>query len=338
MDKISIVVPVYNVKQYLKRCVRSIENQTYRNLEIILVDDGSTDGSSEICDSFTDKRIKVIHKPNEGLGLSRNVGIKEATGKYIAFVDSDDYIDKTMISNLYSEMIKNHADTCIGGFKRVFKNKIISYANPLAGKTFEYPQIVKEVLAKMMGKASSIDDHIEMSVWKVLFTLSVIKKSNIKFPSEREFISEDIIFDTEYYTKCKKVCMSSDTGYNYCDNNDSLTTSYNPNRFELQVKLFKELQKRTIELSIYPFVEQRLYNTLIANSRYCIKLEQKFLHIRKDTLKRILFICSNSTLQYALIRYKVNEKKSSKLINKLIKKRRVTSLYYIMWIKNTFNI
>lgn len=337
MDKISIVVPVYNVKQYLRRCVISIENQTYKNLEIILVDDGSTDGSSDICDNFRDERIKVIHKQNEGLGLSRNAGIKKATGKYIMFVDSDDYIEENMVTNLYTELIRNHADTCIGGFRRVFKNKVIQYDNPLAGKTYESSEILKEVLAKMMGNTSTNGDHIEMSVWKVLFTLSIIKQHDIRFPSERKFISEDIIFDTEYYSRCKKVCMSSDTGYNYCDNTNTLTTKYNPRRFELQVELFRELKKRSIKLGIYSFVEQRLYNTLIANSRYCIKLEQKFQ--RKDlALKKISLICSNTVLQEVLSFYKVNEKKSSMIVNKLMREKKIKVLYHIMWIKNMFNI
>lgn len=337
MDKISIVIPVYNVKAYLERCVNSVINQTYKNLEIILVDDGSTDGSEKICDSFNDNRIKVIHKVNEGLGLSRNIGIAHATGKYIAFVDSDDYADETMIANLYNELIKNNADTCIGGFKRVLKNQTIEDINPLAGRIFSYPQTITDVLAKMMGKNSQIDDHIEMSVWKVLFTTSIIKENKIKFPSERKFISEDIIFDTDYYTKCKKICMSNDTGYNYCDNTNSLTTKYNPDRFKLQMILFNELKNRTGKLEIFNDVKQRLYNTLIANTRYCIKLEQKF-NGRKNALKNIRKICNNSELHQVLGDYSDSDPLKSKIINKLIYNKSIGILWYIMLLKNKFNI
>ena len=99
MDLISVVIPVYNVEKYLQRCVTSVTEQSYSNLDIILVDDGSVDKSGAICDDFAkkDKRIRVIHKENEGLGLTRNVGIKAATGNYICFIDSDDYIAREYI-------------------------------------------------------------------------------------------------------------------------------------------------------------------------------------------------------------------------------------------------
>ena len=104
MKKVSVIVPVYNVENYLEECVNSILNQTYENLEIILVDDGSTDNCPQICDDWAkkDKRIKVIHKANGGVSSARNVGLDNATGEYIGFVDSDDYIDITM----YEKMLK----------------------------------------------------------------------------------------------------------------------------------------------------------------------------------------------------------------------------------------
>lgn len=337
MDKISVIVPVYNVKQYLERCVKSITSQTYNNLEIILIDDGSTDGSGEVCNKFTDKRIKVVHKQNQGLGLTRNVGIDNATGKYMVFVDSDDYLDKTMIENLYNNLVLNNADTCIGGFKRVFKNKVISNVNPYAGKTFSNSQIIENVLAKMLGKANKIDDHIEMSVWKVLFSTSVIQQNKIYFPSERKFISEDIIFDTEYYSKCRRVCMSDDIGYNYCDNDNSLTTKYNPDRFKLQMMLFEELKERTISLGIYDSVKQRLYNTLIANTRYCMKLIVKF-NSRNEALKSIRIILNNPVLKVIVLEYSIKENYKSEIINYLIKKKKADLLYLIMYMKNKFNL
>ena len=108
MEKISIIVPVYNVELYLEKCIESIINQTYTNIEIILVDDGATDSSGNICDLYSkkDSRIKVIHKRNGGLSDARNVGIEKAVGQYLMFVDSDDYIDKTMCEKLYNALKK----------------------------------------------------------------------------------------------------------------------------------------------------------------------------------------------------------------------------------------
>lgn len=112
MKLLSIIVPVYNVKSYLKKCVESIINQTYTNLQIILVDDGSTDGSQDICDEFAqrDSRIVVIHKENGGQSTARNVGMDRAKGVYIAFVDSDDWLEPNMYEALISQLEKHEAD------------------------------------------------------------------------------------------------------------------------------------------------------------------------------------------------------------------------------------
>lgn len=123
-DLISIVVPVYNVENYLDRCVKSIIAQVYTNIEIILVDDGSSDNSGKICEKWKekDKRIIVIHKKNGGLSSARNAGIEIAKGKYIAFVDSDDYISKNMYSELYRVLKQNNSDIAICGRKYVWDN------------------------------------------------------------------------------------------------------------------------------------------------------------------------------------------------------------------------
>ena len=119
MEKlISVIIPVYNVVNYFDRCINSIINQTFKNLEIIIVDDGSTDGSSEACDKIAkiDNRIKVIHQINMGLSAARNAGLNIATGEYIAFVDSDDYLHPRMYEILYKEMTKNEVDMVICEF------------------------------------------------------------------------------------------------------------------------------------------------------------------------------------------------------------------------------
>lgn len=118
-DLISVIIPVYNVEPYLERCMNSILHQTYENLEIILVDDKSTDRSNEMClEYLADKRVRIGHGIGEGLSGARNSGLDIATGKYVVFVDSDDYAELTMIENLYHCLLKTNADTVIGGFRR----------------------------------------------------------------------------------------------------------------------------------------------------------------------------------------------------------------------------
>lgn len=340
MDKISVIVPVYNVERYLDRCIQSIINQNYKNIEIILIDDESTDSSGVICDGYKDSRIKVFHKKNEGLGLSRNYGINISTGKYILFVDSDDYIDKDMLDNLYKDMIANNSDTVIGGFKRVYSEKKEKYINPYAGNLFKDDMVVHNVLEKMFGKKGKYDDHIEMSVWKTLFSSDIIKKNKLAFPSEREFISEDIIFDIDYFSKAKSVYMSDDIGYNYCDNMGSLTTKYNPNRYSLQKKLLVELERKTKQLGIYKNVEQRLLNTFIANTRYTIKMEQKFFlnGMNNSAKENIKYICNDNFLQEKFKIYTVKESFKSELVNLCIRRKKIWFICITMYIKNVFDI
>lgn len=129
MKKISIVVPVYNVENYIEECINSIINQTYKNLEIILVDDGSTDSSGKICDKFAknDDRIKVIHKKNEGLGKTRNVGILESTGDYLFFVDSDDFIDLNTIEKLYNRSNNGTMDLVICDYYKYYNKENLTH-------------------------------------------------------------------------------------------------------------------------------------------------------------------------------------------------------------------
>lgn len=342
MELISVVVPVYNVEKYLERCLNSLLNQTYKNIEIILVDDGSRDSSGSICDNYSKnyENIITIHKNNEGLGYARNTGLEKVKGKYVMFVDSDDYLECEMIENLYTDLIETNSDTCIGGFKRVYKDRNLVFKNKLAGNVYEGDEIKSKVLVRMTGKLPNGEDHIEMSVWKVLFSYDIIKKNKIKFPSERDFISEDIIFDMEYYSLCKKVCMSEDTGYCYCDNEDSLTTKYNSNRFQLQKKLYTTLVKKTKDLGIYHLCDQRLMTTLISNVRYCIKLEVKFKEINgKDkSIKNIREICNDEVLLDVLKEYDNKSVKfKSRIVNNLIKSKKYKIINSVMNFKLFFN-
>ena len=126
-DKISIIVPIYNVKKYIQQCVESLINQTYKNLEIILIDDGSTDGCGELCDEFgkKDQRIHVIHKQNGGLSDARNKGIDVASGDYIGFVDSDDWISHNMYEKMLSSLKSVNADIAVCGWVEEFLNNSI---------------------------------------------------------------------------------------------------------------------------------------------------------------------------------------------------------------------
>lgn len=194
---ISVIVPVYNVEKYLEQCIDSLLSQTYQNFEIILVDDGSTDSSGKICDIYEEnnENIKVIHKKNEGLGFARNTGLLYATGEYVTFIDSDDYADKYLLEDLYNGILETDVDVCIGGFKKVADSGQMLYEEKYDEQYFIHDNTTNKAFIKMLGSLPSKHDSIRMSVWNVLYKLSIIKNNNIQFPSERELISEDLIFD-----------------------------------------------------------------------------------------------------------------------------------------------
>lgn len=208
---ISVIIPVYNASQYLNECVESIVQQTYNNLEIILVDDGSKDDSSQICDEWKkkDSRIHVIHKKNGGGAQARNVGIEHANGKLIAFVDSDDFIHERMYEVLYDIMKENAADIVECGYvtnKREWESGVITQNNMLG------------VYDRQQAMAQNIEDKIlRQLVWNKLYTRDVV--SDIRFV-EGKFI------DDEFWTyrvigNAKKTVVSDMALYYYRQQEDS---------------------------------------------------------------------------------------------------------------------
>ena len=171
-ETISIIVLVYNIEQYLSKCLDSIVNQTYRNLEIIIIDDGSTDSSKEICDIYAkrDERIKVIHQKNSGPGVARKVGVRNATGKYIGFVDGDDYIDKNMYINLMDSVLKTGADVVHTSHYNDVRGSIykVNGFNALIDTENEKNKLIRGILGLEVG--------IEPSIWSKLFKTELIKK------------------------------------------------------------------------------------------------------------------------------------------------------------------
>lgn len=285
---ISVIVPVYNVDKYLENCVNTLVNQTYSNLQIILVDDGSTDSSGNICDRLAkeDERIVVVHKDNEGLGMARNTGLDYASGEYVMFVDSDDYTDITMVEKLYNALNNYKADTSYCGYTMAYNSgkqkEIPAYYN---NKIFQNEEIIDNVLLEMIaGQPDAKKDAIlSMSVWHALYSMKIIKDNNLCFPSEREFISEDIIFDIAYLQKSKCVCYIEDPLYFYrCSNENSLTHQYKKDEFERQKK---QIDKMEYELKKFLPEGKFIYRTqryFLGRYRTCVQKAITESRINKD--------------------------------------------------------
>lgn len=312
MTKISVIVPVYNVEKYLPRCMESLLNQTLKDIEIIMVDDGSTDRSGDLCEEYSrvDSRVKVIHKINGGLGFARNSGIDTAVGEYIAFADSDDYVSLDMYYKLYNAAVNNNADTCICGSNRVYSNCSIGiFENPVEKGKYDKDKIKNSILINLIGSPPDYpyDDYIGMPVWKGIYSRKIITSNNLRFCSEREFISEDIIFQMDYYKWAECVAVIPDALYFHCENEFSLTTSYKPDRFKKYIILYLELIKRSNAMGIHENALQRIERTFISGSRICIIQEasNSYKIGKKNALKNIKSICCDSLLQKVLTDYPI---------------------------------
>lgn len=248
--KVSIIVPIYNTAKYLDRCILSILNQTLKEIEIILVDDESPDDAPVMCEEYAkkDKRIKVIHKKNGGLGLARNSGMKIATGEYVAFLDSDDYVLADMYEKLYICAKKHNSDTCFCGCGVDYGNHNIEKNYFALGECYynNNSDILKNILYNALGAKPEAhsDNVLGMQVWRGLYSLDLIKENKIKFCSERDFICEDAIFHIDYFQYSNRFSAIPDALYIYCVYGVSLSRIYRKDRFDKNIVFYIEEKRR----------------------------------------------------------------------------------------------
>lgn len=223
-ELITIIVPVYNVEQYVARCLKSIIDQTYRNLEIIVVDDGSTDKSGTICDEIahSDYRIKVIHKENGGLSDARNVGLEIAKGKYIGFIDSDDYIEPDMIECLHNSCIEHQADISVCG--RVCEMEESSQKYNLFSD-FSGVLTSNEAIKDLL-----IQKNCDSAAWDKIYKAELLR--DIRYP--KGIIHEDLNVTVRLFAQCKRVAFTGRTLYHYRVRNGSICNQkFSDKKFDL---------------------------------------------------------------------------------------------------------
>lgn len=230
MPKVSIIVPIYNVERYLDRCMDSLLHQTLEDIELILVDDGSPDQCPQMCEKYAelDSRVKVVHKKNAGLGLARNSGLGIATGEYVAFIDSDDFVDLDMYGTLYAETEKYPYDAVYCGYNvEVFPGKF--EPREVYEKNLLKKSEITDFLAEMTAAPVSVRQYrrINMAVWRAIYRRELLVSRKIQFHSEREILSEDIVFDYDFFEHCTSVRYVPRAMQYYCSNQGSLTHTYN---------------------------------------------------------------------------------------------------------------
>lgn len=245
-SNVTVVVPVYNVEQYLRRCIDSLLRQSVRPLEIILVDDGSPDGSGAICDEYSAKNacIKVIHKSNGGLSSARKAGWEAAKGKLICFIDSDDYVDETYIEKLSAPFSDPDVELSMCAWSTEKGGMITPSGLPYADRVIANIDIPEHYILPVVGSIPEKDAiNTPGFAWIRLYSTNLLK--NTDFVSEREYFTEDIILNILYASRLKgKIAIVNEPLYYYCINPGSLTLRYRKKAFEMRLacnRLCREL-------------------------------------------------------------------------------------------------
>lgn len=326
--KISVVVPVYNVEKYLDRCIDSIINQTYKNLEIILVDDGSKDCSGIMCDEYAkkDERIKVIHKANGGLSSARNAGLQVATGKYIGFVDSDDDIDYAMYEKMVRCAEKENVDFVMSDYIRIDKsNSKFLKTLDLDNGRYDKKKIMNAIYPNLIMK-ECIDYGPLLSVCQCLYRLNLLKKNHINFDEEVRW-SEDNIFSSMIgYCADSFYYMKNDGLYHYYQNECTITTSYKKGAWNVYMTMNKHLHTYFDNIYDYDFSRQLKLHVLYYA---CVCINQASTLDFKNGINEIKEIVCSKELQDTFQSFKLPDVSFKlKLQLYLIKYKFSKLLYY----------
>lgn len=289
MKKVTVIIPVYNVQDYLEECLKSVLNQTYKNIEIILIDNSSTDNSGNICDQYAKlyNEIKVFHIDSKGVSNARNYGIKNATGEFLIFIDSDDFIEKNSIE----KMIKDIEDfqMCIYGYWEKFKNCDIKHEITKLNKNIDYKKAISMSFERK---------YYGGYIWNKIFLTKIVRDNNIQFENDI-YMCEDLLFIIKYMTKCTKIKLLSDCFYFYRIRKSSMVWNKNDVKFEsifkAYAKIYNILKIEKIPMENYNcalliniFHHKKLFNNYKKNNNIKInynKIYYKVLFSKKILLK-----------------------------------------------------
>jgi glycosyltransferase involved in cell wall biosynthesis len=231
---ISIIVPAYNVDKFLSNCIESIINQTFTNFELILVNDGSTDSSAEICDSFAkyDARIIVIHQENKGLVNARKTGLRVASGKYVLYIDGDDYVETNFCELLIKETYNFDADIVIGGYIRNYRGRMIKVKNILPAGRYENNEIEK-IWEKMIFTGDFFSHGISTYSWGKLFKRDILIPIQMAIPPNIT-IGEDAACVYPFISKTNKLVITKASNYHYVQHQSSMLKSISNVGYEIE--------------------------------------------------------------------------------------------------------
>ncbi len=273
---VSVIIPIYNVEQYLKKCLDSVVNQTYKNLEIILIDDGSTDSSYDICKQYqnNDSRIRLFHINNSGQSNARNLGIKESTGDYLYFADSDDYLHEDLISFCMEKIEQNRLDTIMFNYTHVFSN----------GKEYE-ERPFSEISIDLTNQKSRmyfitnifLPYKCGFEVWNRLYSAKVIKNNNLSFPIYKPVLGEDVCFNLKYLMYSRKALVTNKRLYYYRHREGSTISKVKD----------KNILERYVQISsdVFDLISKNEEKSYIARHYYLIHILLLYHELMNESLK-----------------------------------------------------
>lgn len=311
MNKVSIVVPMYNCSNAISRCVHSILAQTYQNIEVLLVDDGSIDDTEIICSEIKkhDDRISIFRQKNSGVSAARNLGIAKAKGRYLMFVDSDDYLSETYVEKMVSALENANAELCISGYTYTYTNEEKKHSCE------SFLCCDKNEFVKKFGKL--YEEYFLHVVWNKIFVRELLKTD---FPQGLS-LGEDLLFVLEYLKNIQRIAVIEETGYHYVIGQEqSLTAKFRKNGFKIAELLYKSSMNYIEGYNDKDAVEAVCKIFLNDTSKFIkdISINKELDTADKESF--LLEIADNQSFRYAIKKW-IGTGKRQKLIFSLLKMR-----------------
>lgn len=342
-DKVSVIIPIYNTEKYLNRCIESVLNQKHNNIELILVDDESPDNCPAMCDEWAkkDDRIKVIHKKNAGLGMARNSGLDIASGDYITFLDSDDYLHENTFKKALKSINDNDTDICCYACTNVYGDKKLYPDIRGACGVYRDKEIVDRFLVNSIAANEYEQERhgIGISACAIVYKAYIFRDFDLRFLSEREYINEDLAFRIALCKHIKSAVIIPQPFYFYYHNSGTLSTSYRADRLSASIKMYEKVKEDIIPLNSAE-LEKRCKRHFMVNLLVCLKHE--ILFARKNgylkAFKNLKSICKNKTVQEILKSYPIDKlPKKQKALFYAVKYRLASAVWVLCKIKQMTN-
>lgn len=329
--KVSVIMPVYNAEKYLEKAIESMLKQTLKEIELILVNDGSKDGSREICDKYASKykRITVIHKKNEGACIARNIGIKKAIGKYIQLVDADDYIENNMLKEQYEAAEITNAQVVMCGMKFDVHKK--------NGQVISSEAFYKDMVLKEQNEIKPIfmelfDNLLFNYTHNKLYNAEFLKKNNLKFIDWLP-IDQDTNFNIDVFRKLDRLTITTKAYYHYVKTfEESIVTRYHANKFKVRTYRYDKLKRLLIDWDIYTEVNKKKLDLMYIY--YVIECFELYCHKKctlnfKDKKKEIKDIIETEQVKEVMSNVTSTSSTYTNLVYRAMKKGRYNNIYLL---------